>query len=83
MPGDGSAPIVGAAYNSGAVPSGTPSIDDAGNSNGDTDFARWDPTGMQWIFNLKTNTSYGVGTTYKVQVLPNDGSEHNALISIK
>lgn len=83
MPGDGSAPRVGAAYNSGVVPSGTPSVDDAGNSNGDTDFARWDPTGLQWIFNLKTNNTYMVGTTYKVQVFPNDGSEHDALISIK
>jgi hypothetical protein len=49
MPGDGSAPTVGVVYNSGAVPSGTPSVDDAGNSNGDTDFCRDDPTGMQGI----------------------------------
>jgi hypothetical protein len=83
MPGDGSAPTVGAMYSAGVVPSGTPSVDDAGNSNGDTDFARWDPTGLQWIFNLKTNSSYMVGTTYKIQVFPNDGSEHDALISIK
>jgi hypothetical protein len=54
-----------------------------GNSNGDTDFCRWDPTGLQWIFNRKTNTSYRVGDTYKIQVFPNDGSEHDALISIK
>ena len=38
---------------------------------------------MQWIFNLKTNTTYRVGDTYKIQVFPNDGSEHDALISIK
>lgn len=83
MPGDGSAPTVGVVHVSGVAPSGTPSVDDAGNSNGDTDFCRYDPTGMQWIFNLKTNNTYYVGNTYKIQVFPNDGSEHDVLISIK
>jgi hypothetical protein len=83
MPGDGSAPLVDVDFVSGAVPAGDPTVTDAGNSNGDTDFARWDPTGMQWIFNLKTNSTYGVGDTYKIQVFPNDGSEHHANISIK
>ena len=82
LPG-GVAPMVDVAAVSSAVPSGDPIVTDAGNSNGDTDFARWDPTGLQWIFNLKTNTTYAVGTTYKIQVFPNDGSEHDALISIK
>lgn len=83
MPGDGSAPMVNVVYVSGAAPQGEPTVDDAGNSNGDTDFARWDPTGLQWIFNLKTNTTYYVGNTYGIQVLPNDGTTHTANISIK
>ncbi len=45
MPGDGSAPMVDVVYVSGAAPRGDPAVDDAGNSNGDTDFARWEPTG--------------------------------------
>jgi hypothetical protein len=83
MPGDGSAPMVDVIYISGAAPNGEPTVTDAGNSNGDTVFARWDPTGMQWIFNLKTNNTYNVGNTYGIQVLPNDGSTHQANISIK
>jgi hypothetical protein len=83
MPGDGSAPLVDVIYVSGAAPTGDPTVTDAGNSNGDTDFARWDPTGMQWIFNLKTNSTYTVGDTYGIQVLPNDDSTHQANISIK
>jgi hypothetical protein len=83
MPGDGSAPLVDVDFVSGAVPAGDPIVTDAGNSNGDTDFARWDPTGMQWIFNLKTNSTYTVGDTYGIQVLPNDGSTHQPSISIK
>jgi hypothetical protein len=83
IPGDGSKPMVDVVYVSGAAPHGDPTVTDAGNSNGDTDFARWDPIGMQWIFNLKTNSTYNVGNTYGIQVLPNDGSTHQANISIK
>jgi hypothetical protein len=78
----GPTPSIVVVYQSGACPSGPPSIDDAGNSNGDTEFFRWDPTGMQWIFNLKTNSSYLVGKTYQISADLGYMSP-GALISIK
>jgi hypothetical protein len=43
----------------------------------------YDPTGMQWIFNLKTDTNYIVGTSYKIWAVLDDGTTHEAQISIK
>jgi hypothetical protein len=54
-------------YLVGVVPSGPADIDDAGASSGDTTYFRWSPApDLFWIFNLKTNGSYSVGTTYSV-----------------
>jgi hypothetical protein len=69
----------------GCVPAGPVDVEDAGNSNGDTENFRWDPTGMQWIFNLKTGAAYGyvVGNTYQITAHLDDGTEHNVTIAIK
>jgi hypothetical protein len=55
-------------YLSGIVPTGDPTVDDAGQSGDNGINFRYDPVGMQWIFNLKTNSSYGVGDTYQIEV---------------
>jgi hypothetical protein len=61
LPG-GTMPTINVTLASGAVADGL-DIDDAGSSAGDPgDTFRWDSTDMQWIFNLKTNSSYNAGT---------------------
>jgi hypothetical protein len=76
----GGTPMIDVTYLSGTVPSGPADVDDAGNSNGDTLYFRWEPTDLFWIFNLKTNSSYAVGATYEIQPSTLDNS---AKISIK
>ena len=44
---------------------------------------RYDPTGLQWIFNLKTNSEYIVGNTYKITAHLDDGTDHNVYINIE
>lgn len=46
---------------------------------------RYDPTGMQWIFNLKTNSTYAVGNTYSIIADLHDGADpaNSAHIAIK
>ena len=68
---------------SGIVPAGDPTVDDAGASGDNGINFRYDPTGMQWIFNLKTNSTYRVGDTYQITASLDDGTTHNASISIK
>jgi len=58
-------------YLSGIVPSGDPTVDDAGASGDNGINFRYDPTGMQWIFNLKTNSTYAVGDTYQSPLADN------------
>jgi hypothetical protein len=70
-------------YVSGIVPSGDPTVDDAGMSGDNGINFRYDPTGMQWIFNLKTNSSYAVGNTYKIIATLDDETTHEAYIAIK
>lgn len=69
----------------GCVPDGPVDVEDAGKSNGDTEFFRWDPTGMQWIFNLKTGTiyNYAAGKTYQITAHLDDGTDHKVTIAIK
>jgi hypothetical protein len=68
---------------SGVVPAGDPTVDDAGMSGDEGINFRYDPTGMQWIYNLKTNNTYVVGDTYKIIATLDDETTHEALISIK
>jgi hypothetical protein len=68
---------------SGIVPSGDPTVDDAGASGDNGINFRYDPTGMQWIFNLKTNSTYSVGDTYQITANLDDGTSHNVTIAIK
>ena len=70
-------------YLSGIVPTGDPTVDDAGQSGDNGINFRYDPIGMQWIFNLKTNSSYGVGDTYQIEAHLDDGTQHNVTIAIK
>lgn len=35
------------------------------------------------IFNLKTNSSYGVGDTYQIEAHLDDGTQHNVTIAIR
>jgi hypothetical protein len=44
---------------------------------------RYDPTGLQWIFNLKTNNEYTVGNTYKITAHHDDGTDRDVYINIK
>jgi hypothetical protein len=68
---------------SGAVPGGDPTVDDAGLSGDAGDNFRYDPTGQQWIFNLKTNSTYIVSDTYQITAHLDDGTDHNVSIAIK
>jgi len=82
IPG-GELPMIDVTYLSGAAPMGDPDVDDAGNSNGDTTYFRWDPTDMQWIFNLKTTNMYYIGNSYTIHAVLGDGTDNTATISIK
>jgi hypothetical protein len=62
---------------------GDPTVDDAGLSGDNGDNFRYDATGMQWIFNLKTDTTYHVGDSYQITASLDDGTTHNASSSIK
>jgi hypothetical protein len=68
---------------SGIVPSGDPTVDDAGMSGDNGINFRYDATGMQWIFNLKTNSTYAVGDTYQITANLDDGTSHDVAIAIK
>jgi hypothetical protein len=83
IPGD--FPTIDVVFLAGVVPSGDPTVDDAGMSGDNGDTFRWDPTGMQWIFNLKTNSSYAVGDTYSIVADLHDGAmpPNSASIAIK
>jgi hypothetical protein len=74
-------PEIDVCYQQGNAPNGDPDITDAGTSNDDGICFRYaDPN---WIYNLKTTTSYCVGNTYKIVVTLDDGTTHEAYISIK
>jgi hypothetical protein len=70
-------------YLSGVVPAGDPEVTDAGASNDNGDFFRYDPTGQQWIYNLQTKVGYVVSDTYQISADLGDGVDHTASISIK
>jgi len=74
---------ISVAYQSGITPTGDPTVDDAGMSGDNGINFRYDPTGMQWIFNLKTNSTYYVGATYQITAHLDDGTDHNVSIAIK
>jgi hypothetical protein len=71
------------AYLSGTVPYGDVDVDDTGLSGDAGNNFRYDPTAMQWSFNLKTNNSYSVGDTYQITATLDDETTHNVSISIK
>jgi hypothetical protein len=68
-------------YLSGASPYGTPEVTDAGSSNDNTWYFRY--SDGQWIYNLKTNTSYSLNSTYIIRAHLDDGTTHEVHISIK
>ncbi len=73
-------------YNSGATPAGDPTVSDSGTSNDNGIAFRYSGVcGVDgnWIFNLSTKTGYTSGCTYRIRVCLNDGTYHDALISIK
>lgn len=73
-------------YHSGTAPNGEAEVTDSGSSNDNGDSFRYSGTcGVDgtWIFNLKTNTTYQLGNTYKICAALNDDTTHDALISIK
>jgi hypothetical protein len=74
---------ISVAYHCGIAPDGDPTVDDAGASNDNGINFRYDPTGMQWIYNLKTNSTYDVGATYKITAHLDDGTNHDVYINIK
>ena len=76
---------ISVALQSANVPDGDVTVDDAGASNDNGTSFRWDATGMQDIFNLKTGASLGyvVGNTYIITATLDDGTTHNVSISIK
>ena len=64
----------------GITPAGEAVVDDAGMSGDGGDNFRYDPTGVQWIFNLKADSTYVVGTTYQITAQLDDGTDHNVSI---
>jgi len=73
-------------YYSGAAPSGDPTITDSGTSNDNTVYFRYSGTcGVDgnWIYNLKTNTSYYLNSTYEIEAMLNDGETYDTYISTK
>lgn len=71
-------------YQSGVSPSGDPIVDDSGASNDNGVYFRFSGApGMQWIYNLKTDSTYKLGATYVVRATLDDGTTHDVLISIK
>jgi hypothetical protein len=65
------------------VPSGAVDVSDAGASNDNGIDFRYDPTGMQWIYNLQTKTGYTVGCTYQITATLDDGTTHDVSIGMK
>lgn len=77
---------IGVTLQTGASPIAEPSVTDAGAANDNTSVFRYSGTcggGGNWIYNLKTNTSYILGATYKVTAYLNDGTQVCGYISIK
>lgn len=74
---------ISVAYQPGITPTGDPTVDDAGMSGDNGINFRYDPTGMQWTFNLQTNSTYYVGATYLITAHLDDGTDHNVSIAIK
>ena len=79
----GPTPTIDVTFLSGAVPAGDPTVDDAGMSGDNGIEFRYSTDGMQWIFNLKTNSSYVVGDSYLIWADLGDGVDHNVAIAIK
>ena len=70
-------------YLSNASPNGTPEVTDAGSSNDNTWYFRYSHSEGQWIYNLKTNTSYLLDSTYIIRAHLSDGTTREVHISIK
>jgi hypothetical protein len=68
-------------YLSPVAPNGSVEITDAGSSNDNTWYFRY--SDGQWIYNLKTNTSYLLNSTYIIRAHLNDGTTRDVHISIK
>jgi hypothetical protein len=79
-------PTLAAVYNAGAAPVDDPTISDSGTSNDNGTAFRYSGTcGVDgtWIYNASTKTGYYAGNTYKFTATPNDGTKHDAFVSIK
>lgn len=68
-------------YHSGTAPTTDVIIDDAGTSGDNGVLFRYSEP--NWIYNLKTNTSYAIGATYRIVAVLDDGTEHEVYISIR
>jgi hypothetical protein len=83
---DGGAHVIDVIYCQGAAPDGEVLVEDAGSSNDDgLEFRYSGECGVDgnWIFNLKTNDTYYLNSTYKIIAELNDGTTHEVHISIK
>lgn len=72
---------IGVALNQANAPDGAVDIDEPGGC--DDDNINFHCTGGLWLFNLKTNSSYDLNTTYIIRIHTDDGLTHTAMISIK
>lgn len=84
----GYAPTIAVYFSANAVPQSDPETIDAGSSNSDGIAFRYSGTcGVDgnWIYNLKTGSTYGYSTncTYRITASLDDGTTHDAFISIK
>jgi len=68
-------------YHSGAAPSGDPTVNDAGARGDNGVLFRY--SAPNWIFNLKTNSSYALEATYRIVATLDDHTTHEVYISIK
>jgi hypothetical protein len=72
---------IAVALNQANAPDGAVDVDEPGGC--DDDNVNFHYTGGQWLFNLKTNSSYHLNTTYVIRIYTDDGVVHTAMISIK
>lgn len=71
-PAGGGSHLIEVLYKSGAVPTGDPTITDAGTSNDNGSAFRYG--NGSWIYNLKCQTGFAAGNSYQIRARLNDGT---------
>ena len=72
---------IGVYYSTGTAPIGDTIVNDTGSSGDNGTLFRW--SAPNWIFNLKTSTSWGANNTYRIVAALDDGTTRDGYISNK